>query len=709
MTGLPSRPVRLPGWAVVAGVAAGSLAAVYAAVALGSPLVALALVAGAALAPVVVSHPKAALVLVIVVELTNASVVVGHRGPVSLFDLTLLAAVASLVAGVLRGSVRVVWAPLFVGGLVYLAAQAASLPLAREPAAGIGIVGGIGRDLLFLFVVTALMCSLDPIADRLTLVKTMVATLALLASLSLVQEFVFHNATSFHGFSNTPLSGDLGSVTGRHSGPFDDVNFWARILVLFLPLGLSLWAASAGTGGLRRSVWAGATVAIAMGTYLTQSRGALIATGVAVVVWLALAGGRYRRLLKLAPLGLVVLLLLPGVGSRLQTLGEIGAAGAEGGDPSLVGRLAAQQAGAAMFVDHPLLGVGTGNFELVEPDYQRNAGLVLSRVIAPHNLYLQAAAESGVLGLGAWLLFFGTGLAAAGYVLVWGARGEPEGRGPGELLVSRQERLVAAGIVAGLVGWGLASVFLHLANLRILMLVLALAAASKADVDRARRSLGKVGIPAPTAWGPAGDLPALRPPSGRRRWLGLAGRAAVAGALIAGFVALPVFRERRWTAQATAVVVAQRPEGPSADSYDYDVLTRDLLLPTYREIVRQPQSRAAAPRQPGPPPRDVDRLPADASPTGATLTVSATSPEPGPAREMATATLAQGMAYVDSLNRLFVLQPVPGAVPTVRPVTHVKVLPLAAAACAAAVAVLVLMRRQRSLMSAGSNTTQRGA
>jgi len=63
-------------------------------------------------------------------------------------------------------------------------------------------------------------------------------------------------------------------------------------------------------------------------------------------------------------------------------------------DLSSIKRLLLLRGGTQMFLDHPILGVGTGNFLFLSPNYA--PGVV--REYYAHNLYLEAAAEWGIVG-----------------------------------------------------------------------------------------------------------------------------------------------------------------------------------------------------------------------------------------------------------------------------------------------------------------------
>jgi O-antigen ligase len=74
-----------------------------------------------------------------------------------------------------------------------------------------------------------------------------------------------------------------------------------------------------------------------------------------------------------------------------------------------VERMAHWQTGIAMFDAHPFTGVGIGNFNVRFPDFAANPSFLKSEGHA-HNYYINAAAETGIIGLAAYLWLIVTGL-----------------------------------------------------------------------------------------------------------------------------------------------------------------------------------------------------------------------------------------------------------------------------------------------------------
>ena len=440
--------------------------------------IALVAAVGLTVGPLLVVNPTVALGVMIAVEISQVGDLVPGAAGLTLPTATTIAAIGAIVVGVRRGTVRLRWSPVFSFALAFLAAEALSVVVARDAGAALGDVGTLARDLAVLPVATLLLASTERfgMAVRLT-----VGILAGLAILSGVQEFVLHNATTFAGLSKLAAAPTTTS-TARHTGPLVDANFWARVLVLAAPLALSLFVVT--RARLRRWTWLLAFAGICAGIFLTQSRGGIVALAAGTVVWLLVAGRREARLLFLAPLVVWLLLVNPITGSRLSSLTQLSSASQGGGDPSLVGRAQALQTGLAIFGDHPLLGVGAANYEVVAPDYQRTLGFVKIINVAPHNTYLEMASEAGVLGLAAWLLFVGSAVfvTTRALLLIRRLSSAPR-RAPGAWL--------AVGVIAALVAWSVASLFLHLEQFRTLLVIMALGAAlDVAARETATRRLG---------------------------------------------------------------------------------------------------------------------------------------------------------------------------------------------------------------------------
>ena len=135
--------------------------------------------------------------------------------------------------------------------------------------------------------------------------------------------------------------------------------------------------------------------------YFTGSRGGLIAYGGMLVVSLWFLKPRrvaVLRVLLAAALSVAVVLSLQresAGGARLQEVDEFTSAS----------RLALWGAAGAMFVQHPVLGVGYGNYRSLYGDYIPGAA---PDQLDAHNLYLQFLSETGVIGFAIFFVIITT-------------------------------------------------------------------------------------------------------------------------------------------------------------------------------------------------------------------------------------------------------------------------------------------------------------
>ena len=612
------------------------LALIVAAATFGIMTALLLLVAMAALAviPALTSRPRLMLSVIVGMVVSNTAGVLGAHGVPRLELATLALGALTIARAVRRGELRMQWSPVYLAAGIFVAVQALSVLAADDRTVALTELRELTQAVALLVVVITLAS--DSRAIR-AAVWAGVGVIAALAAVSILQQFVLHNSTTFFGFSNVPKVADIGGVTSRHSGPVEDANFWGRDLVLFLPLALVCAFTSAQWA--RRSWWA-AAIAIAAGIYLTGSRGAMLSAAVSVVVLLAIGGPRYRRLLRLSPFVVAVALAVPGVGSRLLTLTELRQGVTDTTDPSIVGRISAMEQAVAMFRDRPLSGVGLGNFAVAQPEYQRRVGTLYGRVHAPHNLYLQLAAEGGIGAVASWLMLIATAMLLALRVAL--LRGPPRTRRD-----DSQGELLGAAIVAGLVGWSVAGAFLHLADLPMVLFVVGLGAAValrasprlESSLEGARVALGDPGRPDPAP--------------------GRAKRSVLVVAVFIGVVALiglmlPL-RHATTEAQAYAVV---KPRPGTESAYVYDVANRRVVVRTYAAVVADPEFRNAVADELGNP-HDSFSATVTTPLDSALVTVVVRSADADIARATAPVLLRRGSEYIKRLGSLFALEQLP--------------------------------------------------
>ncbi len=161
--------------------------------------------------------------------------------------------------------------------------------------------------------------------------------------------------------------------------------------------------------------------AVALGlVYQTQNRGAALgALAATLVLWASC-----RRRWSLAAVALVPL-VAAGAWFRTTPYAERFAELARGEGSaygSAQSRLELWRAGWDMFCDHPLWGVGAGNFAAQVGNYVSDSALAK---YAAHSHVVTVATETGALGLALWLAVFlgGTGVAIRGW---WQASDRPQ-------------------------------------------------------------------------------------------------------------------------------------------------------------------------------------------------------------------------------------------------------------------------------------------
>ncbi|MGH9418036.1 MAG: O-antigen ligase family protein [Terriglobales bacterium] len=315
---------------------------------------------------------------------------------------------------------------------------------------------------------------------------------ASLMSLPVIYQGLTGSRSTFAGFGTMIYASVVnGKFSWRPGGTLGDPNFLAMVLVAALPL--AALQALEPRAGVRRWLALAALALGALGALFTYSRGGFL--GMLLLAIVLLLRHRRRRLVALALVVVAagaVAVAPHTLWARVATLfqNSITQPGQQMTDPSFRDRRHEMLAGALMFLDHPLVGVGPGNFEDQYLKYSARAGLSGETTVRdPHSLYTQIAAETGLVGLAAFVW-----LVVAAFALM--ERGRRRARGAGAQNF--------AGLITALeLGVGLylvMSTFLHDAYFRHFMLLVALGAtgAALALTAGGRRRAA------------AGALPALR-------------------------------------------------------------------------------------------------------------------------------------------------------------------------------------------------------
>jgi O-Antigen ligase len=304
------------------------------------------------------------------------------------------------------------------------------------------------KNVMYLFIVALVVRTVDEVDKTMTTLSVVGIVLGLgaLYSVFVAPLPLFPlKSLSAPGFQVTEL---------RAAGPVGDPNFFALVMAALVPMGLFLIA----KGGKSALLGAASVGCLIGGIFATGSRGGTIATGFAILGMAAVVPAPRLRA-GAAVMILAAILALPLFASQSQ--------GAEA--RGVGGRLTENRIAVAMFEDHPITGVGPGQYTILYRDYGREIGNDPRVLREPHSLPLEIASEQGIAGLVGWAL---AGVVAFGFAF---------SRGIWRLVVGRALVMAIATFLVG-------SLFLHGSQIRLLYvligLLLALAAAMPRAPDR---------------------------------------------------------------------------------------------------------------------------------------------------------------------------------------------------------------------------------
>lgn len=465
-------PDRAPprAWAVL--LTALALACLGALIVVQAPVVAITAIAALAVLTVtgLPSMPTAAAVALVLLY-SNAPVLVSQR--LGLPATMTALAVPGLLALAAWHQLVVERRPIVVPDalpwlLLYLGAVVASAVL--SPASGASVEGLIifltEGLLLYVLIVAA-------VRDTRTLracVGALVATASVLGLLSVLQTVTGSYHTDYFGFAQHAIEDVQAFLTesdrapARVAGQIGEKNRYAQVLLMLVPIPLVM---AIQHPRLRmRLVGAAAATACVSGVALTASRGAAVAAALLLMTMLVLRVIGVGFMVVAAVGVLIVGVTLPNYMSRLVSATAVleGPGAAQAADGAVQGRLASNLGSLEVFLDHSITGVGPGNYPRYHKAAVEDLGLRVVPHREPHNLYLGLAAETGIVGLTAFL--------AVVVVTLRGLWLVHTKHPPGSL-----HGMLATGFLLGLLAYLYAGVFLHLSYARYFWMLLALGGA----------------------------------------------------------------------------------------------------------------------------------------------------------------------------------------------------------------------------------------
>ena len=364
---------------------------------------------------------------------------------------------------------------------IFLAALLLSAALSKDP--------GVSRAPVVLYLTEGLLLFLivsNAVRTTATLSRVLwvlILAASFMGTLSVYQELTHTYGNDYAGlaqvegygtgggFNVAPADSQQKVLRPRLGGPLGSKNRYAQILAAVLPLAL-IRAFGERTRRLRLAA-AGGSLLIVGGLLLSFSRGAAVAVFVTLLLMALLRELRLRQLLvALALITGIVLLAVPDYVTRLRSLQGVTALSSTDSsqrpDTALTGRQTENLAAWNTFRDHPVVGVGPGvYFKEYSREYGNRLGVrYLHSERRGHSLYLELAADTGLVGLSAFMAMVGTAL-----VLLYRHAKRLRGHDP-------QGAMVASSLFFGLFAYLACGMFLHLSYQRYFWALLGLASAA---------------------------------------------------------------------------------------------------------------------------------------------------------------------------------------------------------------------------------------
>jgi O-antigen ligase len=205
-------------------------------------------------------------------------------------------------------------------------------------------------------------------------------------------------SNSYLGFGKWILQTSGSSTNHRLTGPYDNPNAFAQMLVFIIPLAVDrLWHERT----LILRIVAGLAALLSILTVVfTYSRGGLLAMMFMLGMLLILRRPNFMPWFITAVMAVLIIQFLPAsYNTRIVSLLQFTDQSGQVSDQSFIGRSSENLAAWQMFVDNPILGVGLGNFQRNYQSYSRVIGLDSRRdARAPASLYLELLATQGIVG-----------------------------------------------------------------------------------------------------------------------------------------------------------------------------------------------------------------------------------------------------------------------------------------------------------------------
>lgn len=280
-------------------------------------------------------------------------------------------------------------AALWGAMVLYMATTLASVIWAVDTTVAFAQASDLAKNLLIVYIIVE---TFDTQRSLRMAIWALIAAAALLAGLTVFQAVTKTYDNSYFGLAQAPIRQIAQDLNGqRSSGPIGDPNFYGLILAAIVPLALLRGRDERGL--FLRFMAMACALLLTAGVVLTYSRGALVALLMMVLLYIPLARVRLSHLLVALVILAPCTVLVPATyWQRVATLAP-GAA-----DSSVQKRIGSQEVALAIFSDHPVLGVGAGNYNATYFPYAMRLN-VPSAASYAHDFYVELLAENGLTGM----------------------------------------------------------------------------------------------------------------------------------------------------------------------------------------------------------------------------------------------------------------------------------------------------------------------
>jgi putative inorganic carbon (hco3(-)) transporter len=414
-------------------------------------------------------RPELGLLILMIMTFTRFSdILVGYHGFPSTYQPFLILLTIATVLYYLRAQRRPQGIqPLIISLMLYGLVVFLSLIYAKDVILAEQGLENYAKD-AFIAVLVVLLVQRANFLRQVFWALLLVAIV--LGTLSTYQYFTGTFTNPYWGFGQANFSTLSGEGGYRIGGPFQDSPFYGQILIIFVPLALNRML-------YEKQVWmqclAGWALAVSLlSIILTFSRGAFIGL---IVIGIILIIRRRSRPLGFAAglllIGAIITLAPNNYLDRVGTISEFAPIFGQSdirNESSFRGRTSENIVAMQMFRDHPILGVGIGNYNARYIEYSSRLGIdprLADR--SAHSLYLEVLAESGILGI----LVFG-GILYVAFNVMRRSRNMLSDAGHTE----GAEMIQALSLA--FIGYLIAGLFLHLAFARPFWSIIGLAFAS---------------------------------------------------------------------------------------------------------------------------------------------------------------------------------------------------------------------------------------